>query len=307
MDIRSLEYFVSAAESGSFTSAAEAMRVSQPSLSEGIRKLELQVDAPLFHRVGKGVVLSESGQVLLPRARQILQEVDEARDEMVALRGLRGGRIRIGAPPGLMVDPLARFIGSFHVQHPKVVISMFPAEDGGVALQAVQTARCEIGIVDRLPTSTDIVTHLIAYNQIMVASPPGTRYAASGKVKLPALAGASFISSLTGTRTRTVLDEARQRGIDLRVVVETPHREAVVPLVLEAVGSAFLTESVAREAAKRGAVVAAIDPPQSYEVYLIHRAKPLTRAAAAFVKHALQHSGIPASDVRSANAASASD
>lgn len=289
MEVRLLEYFVASADAGSFTAAAETLRISQPSLSEGIRKLEAELSAPLFHRVGKGVVLSESGQVLLPRARHILQEVGEAQDEMVALKGLRGGRVRLCAPPGLTVDPLARLIGSFHEKHPAVTISMFPAEYGALAVQAVLSAVCEIGIVDRPVNSSELVAHLIAHNEIMVAAPPGTPHDGSPSTTLEALAGHPFISSVPGTRTRTVLDEARERGIDLPVVVETPHREAVVPLVLEGVGSAFLTGSVARAAAKRGAVVLTLDPPRSYAVYLIHRAKPLTRAAAAFVRHALEN------------------
>jgi LysR family carnitine catabolism transcriptional activator len=296
MEVRLLEYFVASADAGSFTAAADALRISQPSLSEGIRKLESELAAPLFHRVGRGIVLTESGQFLLPRARHILQQVDEARDEMVALKGLRGGRVRIGAPPGLTVDPLARLIGSFRSAFPAVTISMFPAEDGGIAVQAVLSAQCEIGIVDRPAQSSELVAHVIARNEIMVAAPPGSRFDGSASIGLEALAGMPFISSFPGTRTRTVLDGARESGIDLPVVVETPHREAVVPLVVAGVASAFLTGSVAREAAKQGAVVLALDPPLSYDVYLIHRAKPLTRAAAAFVGHALQdrvlHGGV---------------
>lgn len=287
MEVRLLQYFVTAADTGSITAAAEALHLSQPSLSEGIRKLESELAAPLFHRGRKGIVLTEPGRVLLPRARHILQEVDEARDEMVALKGLRGGRVRISAPPGLNVDPLARLIGGFHAAHRAVTISMFPAEDGRLAVQAVLSAACEIGIVDRPVASADLVAHVIARNEIVVASPPGTRVENGRPVTLESLAGRPFISSFPGTRTRAVLDEAHERGIDLPVVVETPHREAVVPLVLEGVGSAFMMGSVAGEAAQRGAVVTPLDPPQVYDVYLIRRAKPLTRAAAAFVRHAL--------------------
>ncbi|WP_223987838.1 LysR substrate-binding domain-containing protein [Arthrobacter sp. NicSoilB8] len=67
---------------------------------------------------------------------------------------------------------------------------------------------------------------------------------------------------MTGTRTRTILNEAREHGIDLRVVVETPHREAVVPLVLEGVGSAFVTSFVARETEARSGRIRARAPDQ---------------------------------------------
>jgi LysR family carnitine catabolism transcriptional activator len=287
MDLRGLQYFVYSADAGSFTAAAEALFVSQPSLSEGIRRLERELATPLFHRVGKGVVLTESGLVLLPMARNLLRDLEEAREAMIALKGLQGGHVRVTSPPGLSVDPLAQIIGEFRNRYPGVTLSMLPAEDGNLATQAVLSAACEIGIVDRPLQSSDLVAHVIARNEIMVISPPGTGHRETTQISLEALTGRSFISSLPGTRTRTILNEAREHGIDLRVVVETPHREAVVPLVLEGVGSAFVTSFVAREAQKRGAVASALEPRISYDVYLIHRSRPLTRAAAAFVNHAL--------------------
>ncbi len=295
MDLRALQYFVSSADAGSFTAAAEALYVSQPSLSEGIRRLERELATPLFHRVGKGVVLTESGLVLLPMARNLLRDSEEALEAMIALKGLQGGHVRISSPPGLSVDPLAHIIGGFRNRYPAVTLSMLPAEDGNLASQAVLSAACEIGIVDRQPHSSDLVAHAIARNEIMVISPPETGRNEPAQIPLEALAGRRFISSIPGTRTRTVLNEALERGIDLRIVVETPHREAVVPLVLEGVGSAFVTSSVAREAQKRGAIVTALEPRISYDVYLIHRSRPLTRAAAAFVTHA-----VPLSTTRTA-------
>lgn len=285
MEVRFLEYFVAASERGSFTAAADVLHVTQPSLSEGIRRLETEVGAPLFHRGGKGVVLTEPGLTLLPHARHILQEIKEAGDEMVALRGLHGGKVRIAAPPGLTVDPLAHLIGSFRREHAEVVVALFPAEDGAIAAEAVLSAQCEIALVDRPVASSELVAHAFTANQIMLVSPPGSP--AGGPVTLDELAGRAFISGFPGTRTRALLDRVLEQGIPLSVAVETPHREAIVPLILEGVASAFLTESVARDAARRGAVVRQVSPPERYDVHLIHRAKPLTRAAAAFVEHAL--------------------
>src|SRR5215469_7728711 len=137
MDLRALEYFVTAADAGGFTKAAEQLGVSQPSLSDGIRKLEREFGTPLFHRVGRRVVLSEAGGVLLASARRIMQEVDEARLSMVALRGLRGGRVSVSAPPGLTVEPLVRIIGVFRRRYPAVTVEMRPTEDGALAAAAV--------------------------------------------------------------------------------------------------------------------------------------------------------------------------
>jgi DNA-binding transcriptional LysR family regulator len=96
-----------------------------------------------------------------------------------------------------------------------------------------------------------------------------------------------FISSAVGSRARNLLDEAKERGIALRTALETPHREAVVPLILEGVGAAFLPWTVSREAERRGAVVLPLLPRVTYDLLIVHRDQPLTAAAEAFVTTAL--------------------
>jgi DNA-binding transcriptional LysR family regulator len=287
MDVRALEYFVAAADAGGFTKAAEQLNVAQPSLSEGIRKLEREFRTPLFHRAGRRVVLSEAGQVLLVKARRILQEVDEARLAMVALRGLQGGRVTVSAPPGLTVDPLARIIGAFRRRHPAVTVAMEPTEDGALAAQAVVDARCDIGLTDRPLGSPDLRGHLIAQNELVLVLPPNRRLDAQAGVALTELDGIAFLSSMPGTRARALLDELRQSSRDVHVVVETPHRDAIVPLILEGVGAAFLTRAAAAEAERRGAVVISLRPAYRYDVVLVRREGPLTSAARAFLACAL--------------------
>lgn len=286
MDLRTLEYFVAAVDAGGFTKAATRLHVSQPSLSEGIRKLERECGAPLFHRVGRQVVLSEAGTVLLTFARRALKDVEDARLSMIALRGVRGGRVTISAPPGLSVEPLARIVGAFRRSYPDVTISMLATEEGALAAAAVANATCEVGLTDRT-VSADLCTHPIGRNEIVAVLPPGNPLGGHGPVTMEQLVDIPFISSAPGTRARILLDEATDRGVGLRTVLETPHREAVVPMILEGVGGAFLPWTVSREAERRGAVVLSLVPAVTYDLLVVHRDQPLTAAAQAFVTTAL--------------------
>ena len=77
MEIHQLEYFVAIVETGGFSRAAERCNVAQPSLSQQIKKLENEVGFPLFDRLGRKVVLTDVGKMLLPRARTILGELQD--------------------------------------------------------------------------------------------------------------------------------------------------------------------------------------------------------------------------------------
>jgi DNA-binding transcriptional LysR family regulator len=99
MEMHQLRYFVSAARTGSVSKAASACRVSQPSLSQQIHRLEDGLGVLLFNRVPRGVVLTEAGRALLPRAERILGEVESARVELLDEVEAGVGRFAVGAIP----------------------------------------------------------------------------------------------------------------------------------------------------------------------------------------------------------------
>ena len=102
MDLQQLDYFLASIEHGSFSAAADALHLSQPSVSEQVRKLEDELGVRLFQRVGRGLVLTDAGRPLRPRAEAVRESVQEARESVAAVRELRGeprasGRSRLPA------------------------------------------------------------------------------------------------------------------------------------------------------------------------------------------------------------------
>ena len=88
MELHQLRYFCAIARSGSFTRAAEEERIAQPSLSQQIQKLEIEVGAPLLLRLGRSVQLTEFGEAFLPKAKTVLRELEDARRAIDASPGL---------------------------------------------------------------------------------------------------------------------------------------------------------------------------------------------------------------------------
>src|SRR2546425_11389373 len=99
MELHQLRYFCAVADTGSFSRAAEQSHVSQPSLSQQILKLEDELGARLFDRLGRSVRLTEVGKAFLPRARGVLRELEAARGDVVEQKESIGGFLSVGALP----------------------------------------------------------------------------------------------------------------------------------------------------------------------------------------------------------------
>src|ERR1700737_1242630 len=99
MELHQLRYFCAVAETGSFSRAAEQSHVAQPSLSQQILKLEDELGARLFDRLGRSVRLTDLGKTFLPRARAVLRELEAAKGDVVEQKDSTGGSICIGVIP----------------------------------------------------------------------------------------------------------------------------------------------------------------------------------------------------------------
>src|SRR5688500_18807169 len=99
MDLRQLHYFVSIVDAGSFSRAAAALNLAQPSLSRQVALLETDLGQRLLTRTGRGVAPTEAGEALLVHARAMLDIAQRARDELRELHASPGGRVVVGLPP----------------------------------------------------------------------------------------------------------------------------------------------------------------------------------------------------------------
>lgn len=124
MQLHQLRYFTAVADARHFTRAAEAVHVAQPSLSQQIRALEKELGAELFHRARGHIGLTDAGEALLPLARRILADAETARREVQEVAQLRGGRVRLGAPPSLCASLVPDVLRDFHARYPGVELQV---------------------------------------------------------------------------------------------------------------------------------------------------------------------------------------
>jgi LysR family transcriptional regulator, carnitine catabolism transcriptional activator len=283
LDIRRLSLFLAVIEHGGFTRAAQAVHISQPALSQAIAELEAELRGPLFHRLGRKVVLTDAGAALVGPARAALREIDAARQATAEVNRLSRGRLDLSALPTLSADPLPALLGAFHRAHPGIAVRIASPGDPEELAGHVRSGVAEVGVTDASRLADGLVTVPFGGQQFVAVFPPGSR-APGGPVRPPDLAGVPLVVTPPGSSGRDLLAAALSRaGISPLIAVETSQREAILPLVLAGAGAAVMPEALADLAAAQGGVLARFEPPLLRELAIVHRAGSLTPAAAAFL------------------------
>jgi LysR family transcriptional regulator, carnitine catabolism transcriptional activator len=287
MERRQLEYFLSVIDHGGFTSAATALHVSQPALSAAIKSLEKDLGALLFHRLPRGVRLTEAGAEFAQSARVIMRELGTARARVDAVTGLIAGRLDIISLPGMLLDPLAPVIGRFRRRHPRVRVRVVQAEASEDVRDAVRAGDAELGLTDAVEAADrDVTGEPIMDQELVAVLPPGTPPPLAGELAVADLLRMDVITGPPGTAIRDLLArEGARLGVEVSPAVEVTPRGSALYLALAGAGIAILPRPVALLGAARGAEVVSLRPRQTRAVYLLRRDAPLSPAAHAI--HAL--------------------
>jgi DNA-binding transcriptional LysR family regulator len=297
-DLRQLEYFVAVAEELSFTRAAVRCRVAQSALSHQVARLERRHGVVLLERTSRAVRLAPAGELLLPRARRILAEVEEAGQALAAFAGVVTGRLRLGVVGSTLrvVPAVEDALAAFHRQYPGVQISV---EDTGSSHMAEQvtTGALDLAFIglfaDQFPD--DLAHRVLAVEPLVAVVPRDHPLAGRARVGLRELAdGADFVEMRAESGLRTQVDAAFARaGVERAVAFALDTSDAVVRYVGLGLGVAVVPESTAvGHTAERGYVaghsgVAALpldDAEALHPVSLVHRRpEPSAPAARAFL------------------------
>ena len=289
MDVRQLEYFVAVADELSFTRAATRCHVVQSALSYQIARLERENGVLLFDRTSRSVRLAPAGEVLLPRARRILAELDIAGAELTALAGVQTGRLRLGVigTPSQAAPVVERALVDYHRRHPGVEITIADTGSAHMAEQ-IRSGDLDIALVglfaDQVPA--DLSHRLLAVEPLVAISFAGSaagQLRAHRPVQLAELAG-DFVEMRAESGLRRQVDAAFARaGVQRSIAFELGSSDNVVRFVALGFGTALVPRSAA--AGRPGLRVFDLsDPLAQHPVSLIHRApEPSAPSARAFL------------------------
>lgn len=268
MDLRQLRYFIEIADAGSFSRAANLLSVAQPALSRQIRLLEGRLDAPLFHRNGRGVVLTAAGELLLGHARDILQRTARAEREIAVLQGRPTGTVTLGVPPSVAAMLLTPLVAHASERYPGVRLHIMEGFSGTV-LDWLQTGRVDLAIIYDVRRSTSIIAETLLVEDLFLIRRPdaGAKRAIRGE----ALARVPLVLPAKPHGLRLLCDSVMaDHGLALDVRFEIDSMTIMKELSQEGVAGTVLPFGAVAREVKAGtlAAVRIVEPNMSRTMVL---------------------------------------
>lgn len=243
MDIRALRYFVAVVDHQSFSRAAEALYVTQPTVSKMIQQLEQSLDLTLLERTGKRFTLTDAGNVVLQRGRVLLAMHEEMGVELQDLQQLRRGDLRIGVTQQAHA-PLAPLLAAYHRRHPQIELKLF--EGGSQSIEAdLRSGVLEMGTLLDHAANQEIWQEFDSFplvrSPICLLAPKDSAWRGRKRVKLSELADSAFIFYGEGFALNDVIADACQRaGFKPRISSRSGQWDFVASLVRLGVGITLL-------------------------------------------------------------------
>ncbi|MDZ4655919.1 MAG: selenium metabolism-associated LysR family transcriptional regulator [Coriobacteriia bacterium] len=290
MNIAQLKTFVTVVEHASFSEAARSMGLSQPAVTMQVQALESDLGATLFDRRYRKVETTEAGRALLPYARKVLAELDDARTALEQLSETVSGRLLFAASttPGQYVLP--RLLGGFLRKFPEVGITL-RVFDTAEVIEKVESGEAQLGMTGAEVHGARVEYERLGHDDLVMICAPNHALLKRDSVCFADLVEEPFIVRESGSGTRMVFEDAmRHGGIDpaeLRVVMELGTNEAIVSAVEGGMGIGVVSTWVAEKALQLGTVARVPEGsfPLVRPLYLVMPRNTLTRAADALIDY----------------------
>lgn len=223
---------------GSFSRAAEALHVTQPAISDQIRRLEQDYDILLFNRAKRQVTLTQSGEELLALTRRLFDAEDQAHQLLSENRALQGGTLRIVADSAAHV---LRILAAFRARHPGVRVTI-RAGNSLEVMDSLHGFEADLGVIGEVPEG-EIFDHVrLNATPIVAFMARSHPLAQRASLSLSDLPGQALVLRERGSKTRTKLEQAAAlEGVTLDAAIEAEGREAVREIVASGAGLGFVS------------------------------------------------------------------
>jgi DNA-binding transcriptional LysR family regulator len=250
VELRQLEVFCKVVELKSFSKAAEAVFLTQPTVSQHISALERYFDTKLLDRLGKEIKPTHAGELLYRHAREIIALREKTYQELQQFLGKRAGHVRIGAStiPGEYVLP--ELIGKFKEEYPEIIVTLTIGDTKQV-VESLIKSDVELGVVGAKIKNDHLMYYQFVEDRIALVVGRNHPFWGRQLVQPSELIDVALIQREDGSGTRISTEKVLAgKGVDprhLNVIAEMGSTESVKQGVLAGIGGSFLSERAIRK------------------------------------------------------------
>ncbi|OZI53794.1 LysR family transcriptional regulator [Bordetella genomosp. 5] len=279
MDLKQIAYFVEVAERRSFSRAAEALDVAQPTLSRQVRLLELELGQHLLYRNGRGVEPTEAGTRLLGHARGLLHLAERAREDLRTLGDTPAGKVVVGLPPRIARVLTPPLVARFRQAFPQASIAVAEGLSAQVR-EWVLGGRVDLALLYDPPATPQISMESLLREELVLVAATHAYPALPAHLGVAQLSAYPLILPSLPNAIRTLVEGVcRRAGVRLNVVTEVDAVQTILELAAQGQACAILPRSAAL--AWPALAVCRIDTPviRNRLVLATPRQRPATRLA----------------------------
>lgn len=291
MDISYLKTFLSIAATGSFSRSAELIHLSQPAITKRIQALETELEVKLFDRIGRRVSLTEAGRLFEPRARRLVNELDETISSLQSLGGDIGGKLSIGISHHLGLHRLPAVLRAFCLANPRVQLDI-SFMDSERAHEAVARGDVELAAITLAgEPATQIESILLWRDRLSFVCSRDHALAAKPAPNLRTLAALPCCLPSSATYTGRIIQACFQReGLVLQPALETNYMETLARMTEIGLGWSVLPETLASASPTLTRLQVPVALSRNLGL-IVNRQRTRSRAARAFIDMARNSTG----------------
>ena len=239
--LHQLQILEAIARHGSFTRAAEKLELTQPTVSQQIKRLTQTIGLPLFEQLGKQIYLTAAGDRVLAASAVISEKFAELEIAIDEIKGLKQGRINLVASTTAKYF-VPRLLGTFRRKHPEIELALHITNQEGVLARLARN-QDDLYFTGRPPSDLDIELRPILENLLVVVAPSNHPLAGKPNITLKELATEPFIFREAGSGTRSVVEHfLAENRVAVDVVIELSSNEAIKQAIAGGLGISVLSQ-----------------------------------------------------------------
>jgi LysR family transcriptional regulator, hydrogen peroxide-inducible genes activator len=242
MEFHQLKYICAIADTGSFSRAAERCHIAQPSLSQQVLKLEEDLGAKLFDRLGRSIRLTEAGRAFLPYARSILQQMEAARTDVADKRMDIRGSVSVGVIPTIAPYLMPQCIASFSKKYPDAHLRLVE-ETTPLLIESLRNLSVDVAILALPLKQKDLEVFPLQTEPLFAVLPKEHARAEARSLSLKELRSESFVFLRDGHCFRDLSISACSRAsVNPKIAFESGQFSSLLGMVAAGIGVSLVPE-----------------------------------------------------------------